>query len=636
MEEYIKEDTSLAGTKIQAVPKEPVEVGIDTDSKLTTALIAAADQSVIDSSALDNFLNISQSREQIYSLIDTMSQDSTIAAIIETYVEDICEPNDRGEILWCESAKPEITAYIQYLLNSLNIEKNARNWVTKLVKYGDLYLKLYHKSDYDNDLVFGTTDVFTTEEEIKDKKVLTETLWKDDVDKLKEDINISYHSPQDHYVHYVEAEPNPAELFELMKFGKTAGFIVAPTNILNTYKQDTDYLYNPWYKLKRTDVTVYQATDFVHIVHDDNSSRTPEEVDLFLTDDDYDTEENAQSYRVRRGQSLLYNVFKVWRVLSLLENSIALNRINKTSLLRILEIECGNMSEKGIQNTLSNIKEMVEQKTAIKKNDNMAEYINPGPVENTIYLATNGAIGKINTTELGSTDSDPRSLIDLDYYNNKLFGALRVPKQYFALTDDGAGFNGGESLALISSRYGKAIKGYQNDFIQGITDLINLFLIDKGLDSYINEFTLKMQSPVTKELMDRREQANNEIGIVRDLMDIIASNVDDKELQLKALNVLLASSSQDSDLIAIVNEQISKLKSEGEEPEEPEEEKEEPEEGPGLGGGNMSRPAPLDLDNLPSEEEETETTEVIAPEESEEELPTFQELGIEDATDLEA
>ena len=41
---------------------------------------------------------------------------------------------------------------------------------------------------------------------------------------------------------------------------------------------------------------------------------------------------------------------------------------------------------------------------------------------------------------------------------NQMFGALRVPKQFFAQTDDGAGFNGGESLALISYRYAKAIK----------------------------------------------------------------------------------------------------------------------------------------------------------------------------------
>ena len=94
-----EENKSYAGTKIQAVPKDNIEIGVDLDNNLTKSLVKMSKQSLVDTSELENFLNISQSREQIYDLIDNMSQDSTIAAIIETYVEDICEPNDRGEIV---------------------------------------------------------------------------------------------------------------------------------------------------------------------------------------------------------------------------------------------------------------------------------------------------------------------------------------------------------------------------------------------------------------------------------------------------------------------------------------------------------------------------------------------------------
>ena len=314
-----------------------------------------------------------------------------------------------------------------------------------------------------------------------------------------------------------------------------------------------------------------------------------------------------------------------------------MNRINKSSILRILEVECGNMSEQGIQDTLRQVKQMVEQKTAIRTNDSMKEYVNPGPIENTIYTATNGEIGKIQTQELGSAESDPKSLIDLDYYNNKLFGSLRVPKQFFAETDDGAGFNGGESLAIISSRYGKAVKRYQNYNIQAITDLINLLLLDKGLDSYINQFTIKMQPPITKEMLDRREQSNNEIGMIRDLMDVLSQYITDDNLKLEMLKVLLSSSSQDADLIKLIDDQINANKSEeSEDKEEATDEDEVPTE---EGGEEENRTlSTIDLDNLSSEEgEETATSgeEVIGEVESEEELPSFQELGLENAVDIE-
>ena len=397
MEELLESnDKSLAGTKIKAVPKDPVETGIDTENNLTKSIISAAKQSLVDTSALDNFLNVSQSREQIYELIDTMSQDSTISAIIETYVEDICETNDRGEIIWCESTDPNIVAYINYLIDSLNINKNIQNWVNKLVKYGDCYLKLYRKSDYKQDLIFGDFDDLLKDEE-ESKQQLNESVFNpDEKDTLTEDVYISYHTKDDHYVHYVESEPNPAEMFELTKFGKTVGYIKAPTTVLNVNPNDASNQFNNWYKAKRDDVTIYQATDYVHICMDDNSSRTPEEVEIFLTDEDYETETNASTYKVKRGQSLLYNSFRVWRLLSLLENAVALNRINRSSLLRIIEVECGDMSPQGIQETLNSMKQMVEQKTSIKQNGSMQEYINPGPVENTIYVATNKENGKIN------------------------------------------------------------------------------------------------------------------------------------------------------------------------------------------------------------------------------------------------
>ena len=626
-DKIINEEKSLAGTRITATPKEEINIGVDLNSNLTKTLVSNAEQTLVDTSNLENFLNISQSREQVYELIDTMSQDSTISAIIETYVEDICEPNDRGEIVWCESTKPEVNAYITYLLDTLNVDKHIVSWANKLVKYGDCYLKLYRKSDYTADPIFGFDEKkFRDEIDSNIKTTLNEDL-NGDTEPLNEDIIISYHSPHDNYVHYVEAEPNPAEMYELTKFGKTVGYIKAPVNVL-TPNSENEY-YGFIYKTKKSDVTIFQPTDYVHGCVDDNSSRTPEEVEIFISDDDFEANVNPNTYKVKRGQSLLYNSFRVWRLLSLLENSVALNRINKSSILRILEVECGDMSPQGIQETLQSVKNMVEQKTALKKNGSMSEYINPGPVENTIYLATKGEIGKINTQELGSSDSDPKNLLDLDYYNNKLFGSLRVPKQYFAETDDGAGFNGGESLSIISSRYGKAIKKYQNYIIQMLEDLINLFLIDKGLDSYINEFTLKMQAPITKEMLDRKEQSSNEIGIIRDLMDIIGNYVEDPDIRLEALKVLLSSSSQDSDLIELISNEINKNSEEEEDSGE-----EETESDSGDREERSPRPEPMDLDNLPRDsgenEAETSQEEVVS-----DLLPSFDEIGLENAIDTE-
>lgn len=95
----IDKDISLAGTKIKAVPAPGLDVGVDLDNTLDQQLLDGAQNDVADLGVLERFLTVAQTREQIYELIDTMSQDAMVSAILETYAEDVCETNDRGQIV---------------------------------------------------------------------------------------------------------------------------------------------------------------------------------------------------------------------------------------------------------------------------------------------------------------------------------------------------------------------------------------------------------------------------------------------------------------------------------------------------------------------------------------------------------
>lgn len=218
--------------------------------------------------------------------------------------------------------------------------------------------------------------------------------------------------------------------------------------------------------------------------------------------------------------------------------------------------------------------------------------------------------------------------------------SLRVPKQYFSETSDAAGFSGGQSLAIISSRYAKMVKRLQNTYLQALTDLINLMLIDKGLDSYINKFTLRMQAPTTQEEIDRRENKQNKIGIVRDLMDMLGE-ITDPKLKLEALKSLLSEVITNNDLLNVIQKQIDELEKEGVTETSTENSNDifgdlggsEPTENTGF-----DLDAALGLEETPDEEnvESTEETEVEEPTSNEEqigELPTPEQLGIGDLTD---
>ena len=233
-------------------------------------------------------------------------------------------------------------------------------------------------------------------------------------------------------------------------------------------------------------------------------------------------------------------------------------------------------------------------------------------------------------------------------------------------TEDGAGFNGGASLSIISSRYGKSIKRIQNALAQMITDILNLKLINKGFNSYVNNFTVRMKAPVTQEEIDARAaQADN----VRNVQDIIntLSDVSSTSTKLEITKALLTPYIN-NEVITILQQEIDKVKKEEEEGvnsndnEENEitpsrggsREREEPNELPREEPNELPTPEeigagieePSEENETPSEEETSRPIPTLDSMNNEEEgnygesledgyLPTPEELGIDATKPLE-
>lgn len=531
------QEDSLFDKKVKSVPSPQHEIGIDLDNRVLDNITETVETSQFDINALNSFTQVSRSRDDIYNTLDDMGDDSTIAAVLETYAEDATEPNDSGSIVWAESNDSEALKFVTYLLNALNIDKNVYRWTYSLCKYGDVYLRLYRESEYD-DLLFDKNS--------KKKN-------------LNEDVYIKAYSKNDNYVHYLEQAPNPAQVFELTRFGKTAAYVKTDVKSTRTNydSMNSSTTFMNKYSFNKNDVELYPPTEFVHGCLEDNSSRTPEEVELFISDD------KSISYNVKRGQSLLYSTYKIWRQLMLLENSVLLNRVTQSSIVRVIGVEVGDMPKENVQAHLLNIKQLIEQKASLDVGKSMSEYTNPGPIINNVYIPTRNNQGVLTTQQIGG-DVKIGDLADLGYYQDKFFGNLRVPKQYFGVTDDNAGFSGGESLSIISSRYAKMIKRIQNTIIQMLTDAINLILIDTGNEAYINKFVLKMQAPTTQEEVDRRDNLSNKVGLVRDIMDILG-DIENPSTKLKILKSLLSSTISDTDVIQLIQDEIETMDAEEEE-----------------------------------------------------------------------
>jgi hypothetical protein len=91
-----------------------------------------------------------------------------------------------------------------------------------------------------------------------------------------------------------------------------------------------------------------------------------------------------------------------------------------------------------------------------------------------------------------------------------------------------------------------------------LTDAINLFLLNRGCKSYLNNFTLKMKAPVTQEEIDYRSEFTNKINAVSSLQGLF-TDVEDKQRRLRILKILIAPLNYGDEILAEIDDEIKAI-----------------------------------------------------------------------------
>lgn len=491
--------------KFSHIPPRNNEIGIADNADDITQIQMESDNSVIDMSDVEKFTTLSKYRDERYNAYEEMLQDPIIAAALEMYSDDATQMNRDGDIIWVESDDQSIAEAANRLLDVLNINKHVWKHIYSLCTYGDLYLRLYKTDDVDDnaDTAAGIEG--------------TMLIKPDDMTRRLEE--------------RVEYVPNPATVFDIQTKEKTSGFIrlkTKPQNQTMSYS-DSNFLgafSQPVSVLEPNSFAMVNSKSYVHISLSESISRFPQMLVLKGEEDQI-----IGAYQIKTGKSILEDAYTVSRQLKLLEDSLMLNRLTKSALLRILQVEVGDSPDSDAKRRVQRIKAMVEQKMSLNTQNGQARsYNNPGPMENIIYQATRGGKGAITETTIGG-DVNVKDIIDIEFFQNRQLAALKIPKQFLNF-DSPEGLGNGTSLTKVSSRYAHTVTRIQNAYIQGITTLLNIFFLDKGLD-YINKFTVRMVNPSTVEEAERDEQLGNRINQIDDLMRLFEDYDEDVKHQIR-------------------------------------------------------------------------------------------------------
>lgn len=542
--------------RMRIVPKNGPEDSVSFTNKKDSATSRINDAiesgKRIDLSDLLNVNSLKVTRDKKYEIFEEMVADGRIGAAIEMYANDTVQYNSEGKVIWVESDNSDVANYANKLLEDLNIAENLWSYAYCMWLYGDVYLELF-----ENTSTSGKKPTLLLEPIRQNSSVRTQY----DIEGAKLE-------------RYIEKVPNAAEVYDLQYKGKTSGFIRSRNLLENTLNNNT-YTY----KGTVTDINILNPTKFVHICLSPNINRFPEKFNLIKDDvvktpdkngliDGSDTEGNGNSslsFTVKTGQSILENVYGAYKTLKLKEESVLLERVTKSSITRVIQVELGDMPESQKRKKLQEIKNQIEQQLNMNKDAGTISS-RPGaqPIENIIYTTTKNGKGTISTVNIGG-DVDIGDLSDVDQSENKVYGALLIPKALLGADMEGTGLSNGGSLTEMNTTYARRIKRGQVAICSAIKTLINIFALSEGLGaSHVNNFEVKLTPIITVEDNRRDELMRNKIQNVNDIMELVSKiGAINDTTKLDMLLNWLSNYLNQQDIVDIINKRIQELDEKG-------------------------------------------------------------------------
>jgi hypothetical protein len=203
------------------------------------------------------------------------------------------------------------------------------------------------------------------------------------------------------------------------------------------------------------------------------------------------------------GNSLLENIFKVYKQKELLEDAILIYRIQRAPERRIFHIDVGNMPSHLAMAFVERVKDQIHQRRIPSQNGGGQNVIdsayNPLSI-NEDYFFPKSADGRGSdvTTLPGGTNLG--EIDDLKYFTNKLFRGLRIPSSYLptGADDSNSSYNDGRvGTAYIQElRFNKYCERLQS-LISGIFDIeFKMYLSTRGVNIDSTLFDIKFNPPL--------------------------------------------------------------------------------------------------------------------------------------------
>lgn len=201
------------------------------------------------------------------------------------------------------------------------------------------------------------------------------------------------------------------------------------------------------------------------------------------------------SFFLPYGVSMLHKARRTWRMWSMMEDAMLIWRLDKAIERRVYKIFVGNIDD-------SDVEAYVQQ---IANNFKRTPIIDPatGQIDlrrNFLDVASDYFIpvrreDAPNPIETLAGANSQVQMEDVEYMQNKMFAALRVPKTFLNFQE---AQGKGQNLSIMDVRFSRMINRIQQFLLMELNKIAMIHLYIMGLTDEIGNFTISLNNPSTQ------------------------------------------------------------------------------------------------------------------------------------------
>ena len=328
--------------------------------------------------------------------------------------------------------------------------------------------------------------------------------------------NINYRNEYNVGDYFTLADPE--EVVHIYKFGVPLGY-------LHSNEQTVDKL--------------LPERSYIHFISDRaNKEQLSEDCDAYI----------------QYGASFLEGARVYYKQRQLLDDLLVLARLTRSSFYRLFSVDVGSASSQDTARMMRELKTAVSSRQSINvSNEVFSSRSSPILTGGNVYFPTRNGQGAVSVQEVGG-EVNVSALADIDYFDDRYYGALKVPKQFLGQSDEAPGGIGDTTLTQLDIRYARTVKRCQRIIKSGIKDLIYWYCSVHNI--LPPSFTVEMPRILTVEDTRLSDIQKAEIETTNSILELIKS-VDENAIENSDKNKLLISLltrvSNDSDIIDALN-----------------------------------------------------------------------------------